>query len=103
MKNRKAKLMKNLRLSDINTMVVSTMMNSAAVHMNNAAVRLAMPVSTAVIWGAGVFPGANSAIWGTSATAGANRKQDFSAIWGTSGVWAPMQQARPQPSMEIST
>jgi hypothetical protein len=94
-KNRKAKLMKNLSTSDINPMVLST--------MNNAAVRLAMPVSTAVIWGANVGPGANSAIWGTSAVGGANKRQDFSAIWGTSGIWAPMQQARPLPSMEIST
>jgi hypothetical protein len=96
MKNRKAKLMKNLESSDINPMVQCT--------MNNAAVRLAMPVSTALIWGANAFPGGNSAIWGTSAVGGTKRRQDFSAIWGTSGVWAPTQQApRPWPSIEIST
>jgi hypothetical protein len=95
MKNRKAKLMQNLQSSDINTMIQST--------MNNAAVRLAMPVSTALTWGANVGPGVDSAIWGTSAAGGANKRQDFSAIWGTSGFWAPMQQARAWPSMEIST
>ena len=96
MKNRKAKLMKNLESSDINPMVPST--------MNNAVVRLAMPVSTAVIWGAYNFPGGNSAIGGTSAVGGAKRRQNFSAIWGTSGIWAPTQQtSTPWPSIEIRT
>jgi hypothetical protein len=96
MKNREAKLMKNLESSDIKPMVQST--------MNNAAVRLATPVCTAIMWGADVFPGADSAIWGTSGIGGVTRRQDFSAIWGTSGIWAPTQQGpRTWPSIEIST
>jgi hypothetical protein len=88
--------MKNLQSSDISSMVQST--------VNNAAVRLATPVSTAAIWGLNVFSGRNSAIWGTSAVGGANGRQDFSAIWGTSGLWTPIRQApRPWPSIEIST
>ena len=77
--------MKNFKSSDINTMLQS--------GMNNSVVRLAMPVTTAVIWGLNMLPGGDSAIWGTSAWGGTNTRQDFSAIWGTSGIWAPMQHA----------
>jgi hypothetical protein len=61
--------------------------------MNLAEVRLATPVCTALIWGLNIFAGANSAIWGTAAAGGASGKQDFSAIWGTCGVSAPVQHA----------
>jgi hypothetical protein len=81
--------MKNQHSSDINSMVSSS--------VEHAAVRLAMPACTALIWGLDAFAGADSAIWGTL-TAGAaskeqaaSRKQDFSAIWGTSGMWPPVQ------------
>jgi hypothetical protein len=96
MKNKKAKLMKNLQSSDISPMVLST--------VNKAEAKLATPVSTALVWGLDAFPGVNSAIWGTSGISGATRRQDFSAIWGTSGIWAPTQpMSRPWPSIEIST
>ena len=75
--------MKTLESSDINPMVPST--------MNNAAVRLAVPVSTAVIWGANVFAGGNSAIRGTSAIIWTNRTQVCNAIWGTCGLGAPLE------------
>jgi hypothetical protein len=90
MKNQEAKLMKNIKPSDRSPMVLSAVNSTAAV--NNAA-SLAMPVSTALIWGREAVAGANTAIWGTLGRGGATRKQDFSAIWGTSGISAPMQNA----------
>jgi hypothetical protein len=84
MKN-EAKLMKTLSSSDMRPMVQST--------VKNAAVSLVAPVSTALIWGFDAVPGANSAIWGTLAIGDAVRRQDFSAIWGTSGIWTPIQPA----------
>jgi hypothetical protein len=99
MKNRKAKLMKNQRSSDINSMVTS--------GMNNASISLAMPVCTALIWGLNNFSNANSAIWGTTASRGTVQRQDFSAIWGTcggkSGMWAPLLHAsNPKPFLTVS-
>jgi hypothetical protein len=85
MKNRKANLMKNLQTSDRSPMV--------PFNVNSASASLAMPVSTALIWGRDAVAGANTAIWGTLGIGGATRKQEFSAIWGTSGIWAPMQHA----------
>ena len=85
--------MKNLQSSDRNSMVSSS--------MGRAAVRLATPACTALIWGLNAFPGADSAIWGTLGIAGANGKQDFTAIWGTCGVWSPIRnaaQSRPSKS-----
>jgi len=57
MKN-KAKLMKNMDSSDINSMVRPS--------LNIAAVRPAMPVNTSPIWGVSRTP-VSSAIWGTCA------------------------------------
>ena len=93
MKN-EAKLMKNLHSSDINTMVLPA--------MKDAALWLSMPVSTAVIWGIHVSPSVNTAIWGTLAIGGGSRRQDFSAIWGTAGIWTPFQPAvKTLPAMDV--
>jgi hypothetical protein len=93
MKN-EAKLMKNLHSSDINTMVLPA--------MKDAALCLSMPVSTAVIWGIHVSPSVNTAIWGTLAIGGGSRRQDFSAIWGTAGIWTPFQPAvKTLPAMDV--
>lgn len=90
MKNQ-GKLMKKMDSSDINSMVRPS--------RYTVAVRPAMPVNTSAIWGVNVFPGANSAIWGTSAIAGAGTPIS-SAIWGTCGRSAPMQQVpKPLPSL----
>jgi len=70
--------MKTLNSSDMNVMVLST--------MTNAAVRLEIPVSTAVTWGAPVLP---PAIGGTATLGVSDRRQDCSAIWGTAGIWTP--------------
>jgi hypothetical protein len=70
--------MKYLQSSDINLRVHSP--------MNNPAVRVAMPLRTALIWGLDTFPGANQGISGTSSNGGVNRRQDLSAIWGTRGA-----------------
>jgi hypothetical protein len=80
--------MKNLMSSDINPMVLYTM-NKAA---SSAAIRLVVPVTTAVTWGREVFPGGNSAVWGTSAARGDSWTPPSSAVWGTCPFRAPMQQ-----------
>ncbi len=86
--------MKNQHSSDRNSMMASS--------TNVAEARLAAPVCTALIWGLNVFVGASSAIWGTAAIVGAERKQDCSAIWGTRGVWAPMQHMTKSSAIEIT-
>jgi hypothetical protein len=95
--------MKNLKSSDRNPMVLAI--------MNNATVSLATPVSTALIWGLNVFPGASTAIWDPAGVGGANRRQDCTAIWGTCGVGAPLRNApnakpwqamKPWQAVEIS-
>ena len=82
--------MKNLKSSDRYVMVPA-ILNSTA--MNKSAVNLATPVCTALIWGRNVFPAANPALWEPTATGGGKRRQDFTAIWGTSGISAPMRHA----------
>jgi hypothetical protein len=117
MKN-EAKLMKKLETSDMNLMVLSITTDAAA--------SLAMPV-TALIWGVHAFTGADNAVWGTLPSGsfntsgfssggfntgspkmadpqlqGPRTRQDLTAIWGTCGIWAPMQHAgNPWPAKEI--
>jgi hypothetical protein len=45
-----------------------------------------MPVTTAAMWGFENSRGADSAIWGTLGSGAMGRKQNFSAIWGTSAA-----------------
>jgi hypothetical protein len=79
MKN-KAKLMKTLAPSDINSM--------ASFAWNDAAAGLASPVGTA-IWG-------TSPIW-HGAT------QVCSAIWGTCAFWTPPKRVqKPLPSLQLT-
>jgi hypothetical protein len=85
-----AKLMKNLRSSDINTMLQRS--------MNAPAVRPETPLTTALIWGLNISPAPDTAIWGTAPVEGTNHKQNFTAIWGTLGTWAPHQQAGALPT-----
>jgi len=86
--------MKKLESSDIFPMVLNAMNHTA----DDAAVRLAIPVSTTAIWSLDVRPDANSAIWGTSAHGGAMGTQNFSAIWGTCPFRAPVHPAPQLPA-----
>jgi hypothetical protein len=63
-----------------------------------------MPLTTALIWGLNIAQGPDTAIWGTAAAGGTSRQQNFTAIWGTSGVWAPKQYAGvPLPPIELES
>jgi hypothetical protein len=89
--------MKKLESSDIFPMVLNTMNHTSS----DAAVRLAMPVSTSAIRGLEFRPGANSAIWGTSAYSGASGTQNFSAIWGTCPFRTPLHSTWLRPALLI--
>jgi hypothetical protein len=79
--------MKNIRSSDIKSMVPA--------GMNNAAISLAMPVNTALIWGLNVFPG--SPLTGTR-----NATRSCNAIWGTRGQGDTDRQVRNLlPTLEL--
>jgi hypothetical protein len=71
-------------VKNTNTMNNAYTINNAG--LNHTGLPLAMPVSTATIWGLGTSRGADSAIWGTLGSGAVSRKQDFSAIWGTSAA-----------------
>jgi hypothetical protein len=97
--------MKSLKSSDMNPMVLAI--------MNNTTLGRSTPVSTALIWGLNVFPGASTAIWepaalGCPERGGVNRRQHCTAIWGTCGVGAPLRPAeawqamKPWQAIEIS-
>jgi len=79
--------MKNIRSSDINSMVPFA--------MNNAAINMAMPVNTALIWGLNVIPG--SPVSGTR-----NATRSCNAIWGTRGHGETDRQVRNLlPTLEL--
>jgi hypothetical protein len=96
--------MKKLNSSDINPMVLETVNNTNIMNnaytINLAARPLAMPVSTSEIWGFESSPVVDSAIWGTLGSGAVRRKQNFSAIWGTSANQAEPQGWAMHSSME---
>ncbi len=110
------KLMKNLRSSDINTMLQRSM-NVPGVCLGKPCLEkarleaprlgkpgLETPLTTALIWGLNISVGPDTAIWGTAAVGATSRKQNFTAIWGTAGVWAPKQYAGvPLPPIELGS
>jgi hypothetical protein len=90
-----AKLMKNLRSSDINTMLQRSM-NVPVARLQKPRLekpRPEKPLITALIWGLNISPAPDTAIWGTAPVGGTNHKQNFTAIWGTLGTWAPQKHA----------